>query len=234
MPRRNDIQRMNHWLPVLALSAGLGSLFSSAQVKSFRSPLDLHIETLRSNGIDPLTVRFAQVCGVDLNGVSARYGFSNDQFWSWQVVSDLPKAYDSRVMRLIGTAEVWKLDDRLVIEEWKAILDVATFSRTLYCFDADKKLRMLDAADFQIPVDGTLRWGMHIRWTLRPNGALIASEPFHFIGLNGEPAPAPKLTKDDKQIAVHWSKRLPAPMAADGLKLPPLLMGESQMHTGPN
>jgi hypothetical protein len=225
---------MKRRLPVLIVFAGLGSLFSSAQVKSFRNPLDLHIETLRAHRIDPSTVRFATVCGVDLNGVSARYGFSNDLFQTWQVVSDLPKAYDSRVMRLIGTAEVWKLDQRLVIEEWKAVLDVASFSRTLYCFDSDKKLRMLDAADFRIPVDGTLRWGMHIRWTLKQNGTLIASEPFHFIGLDGEPVPNPKLTKDDKQIAAHWSKRLPAPMTADGLKLPSLLMGESQMQSGPN
>jgi hypothetical protein len=225
---------MNLWLPVLALSAGLGSLFSSAQVKSFRSPLDLHIENLRAHGIDPLTVRFATVCGVDIKAVSARYGFANDQFGTWHVVSDLPKSYDHYVMHLIGTAEVWKLDDRLVIEEWKAMLDVASISRTLYCFDTDKKLRMLDAVDFQIPVDGTLRWGMHMRWTRKPNGEFVASEPFHFIGLDGEPAPIPKLTKDDRQIAAHWSKRLPTPMTADGMKLPALLMGESKVSSGPN
>ncbi len=181
-----------------------------------------------------LTVRFAAACGADLKGVSARYGFANDQFWNWHVVSDLPKAYDSRLMHMIGTAEVWKLDNRLVIEEWNAMLDVASISRTLYCFDNEKKLRMLDAAEFRIPVDGTLRWGMHIRWTVRPDGTFIASEPFHFIGLDGEPAPAPKLTKDDRQIADHWSKRLPAPMTADGLKLPASLMGDSQALSQPN
>ena len=122
----------------------------------------------------------------------------------------------------------------MMIEEWKAMLDAASFSRTLYCFDADKKLRMLDVAEFEIPIDGTLRWGMHIRWTRKSNGAFIASEPFHFIGLDGEPAPVPKLTKDDRQIAAHWSQRLPAPTTSDGLKLPAALMGGSQVLSGPN
>ncbi len=232
--RRHDTQPMTRLLSVVALLVGLGSLISSAQVKSFRTPLDLHIESLRAHQIDPLTVRFAAVCGVDLKGVSARYGFSNDRFETWHAVSDLPKAYDSRVMHLIGTAEVWRLDNRMVIEEWEAMLDVASVSRALYCFDADKKLRMLDAAEFRIPVDGTLRWGMHRRWTRKPDGAFIPSEPFHFIGLDGEPAPVPKLTKDDRQIAAHWSKRLPAPTTADGLKLPASLMGESQVLSQPN
>jgi hypothetical protein len=225
---------MNRWLPVLALFAGLGSFISSAQVKSFRTPLDLHIENLRAHGIDPLTVRLAAICGVDLKGVPAHYGFFNDQFESWRVVSDLPKVYDSRDMHMIGTAEAWKLGNRLVIEEWNAKLDAADISRTLYCFDEDKKLQMLDAEEFRIPVDGTLRWGMHLRWTLKPNGTFVASEPFHFIGLDGEPTPVPKLTKDDRQIAAHWSKRSPATMAANGLKLAALLMDESQMSHGPN
>ena len=225
---------MNHWLPVLALSAGLGSFICSAQVKSFRTPLDLHIESLHANGIDPLTVGLATVCGVDLKGVPAHFGFFNDQFRTWRVVSDLPKAYDSHVMRLIGTAEVWKIDNRLVIEEWNAKLDVANISRTLYCFDQDKKLQILDESEFRIPVDGTLRWGMHLRWTVRPDGTFTTSEPFHFVGLDGEPIPVPKLTKDDKQIAAHWSKRSPATMAANGLKLAALLMSESQTSSGPN
>jgi hypothetical protein len=225
---------MNHWLPVLALSAGLGSFISSAQVKSFRTPLDLHIETLRAHGIDPLTVSFAAVCGVDLKAVPAHYGFFNDEFGSWRIVSDLPKAYDSRVIHMVGTAEAWKLSNRLVIEEWNAMLDVASISRTLYCFGEDQKLQLLDATEFRIPVDGTLRWGMHKRWVLKPNGTLAASEPFHFIGLDGEPAPVPKLTKDDKQIAAHWSKRPPAPMAANGLKLAALLMSKNQTSSGPN
>ncbi|MGA7831524.1 MAG: hypothetical protein WCA21_11225 [Terracidiphilus sp.] len=225
---------MKRLLSVLAILAGMGSLISSAQVKSLQSPLDLHIEILRAHGIDPLTLRFATACGVDLKGISAHYGFANDEFGTWRVVSDLPAAYDHRVMHLIGTAEVWKLDNRLVIEEWNAMLDVASFSRTLYCFDADKKLRMLDATEFRIPVDGTLRWAMHMRWTRKPNGELIAAEPFHFIGLDGEPAPTPKLTKDDRQIAAHWSKRLPAPLTADGLKLPALLIDQGQASSGPN
>lgn len=234
MLRRYDIQLLRNGLLFLALSAALGSLVSSAQVKSFRSPLDLHIEILRAHGIDPLTVRFAADCGVVLKATPARYGFANDQFGTWKVVSDLPKAFDSHVMHLIGTAEIWRLDNRLVIEEWNAMLDVASFSRELYCFDADKKLRMLDSTDFRIPVDGTLRWGMHMRWSRKPDGAFVASEPFHFIGLDGQPVPDPKLTKDDKQIAAHWCKRLPAPKTADGLKLPALLMGENQAPSGPN
>jgi hypothetical protein len=225
---------MNHWLPVLALSAGLGSFISSAQVTSFRTPLDLHIENLRAHGIDPLTVSFAAVCGVDLKAVPAHYGFFNDEFASWRVASDLPKAYDSRVMRMIGTAEAWKLGNRLVIEEWSAMLDVASISRTLYCFGEDQKLLLLDESEFRIPVDGTLRWGMHQRRALKLNGTFAASEPFHFVGMDGEPVPVPKLTKDDKQIAAHWSKRPPATMAANGLKLAALLTSESQTSSGPN
>jgi hypothetical protein len=222
------------WLPVLILLAGLGSLFSSAQVKSFRSPLELHIENLRAHGIDPLTARFATDCGIELDGVPARYGFANDQFGTWKAVSDLPKAYDNHVMRLVGTAEVWKIGNRSVIELWNAKLDAASFSRSLYCFDADKKLRMLDSTDFEIPIDGTLRWGMHMRWTRNPNGEFTASEPFQFIGLDGEPAPVPKLTKDDRQIVAYWKKKLRAPMTAEGLKLPASLMGETEKSTGPN
>ncbi|MGA2349489.1 MAG: hypothetical protein ABSF70_03570 [Terracidiphilus sp.] len=225
---------MKNWLPALALIAGLGNLFSYAQVKGFRTPLDHHIENLREHGVDPQTLRFALVCGVDLKGVTARYGFANDRFATWEVVSDLPKAYDSRVMYLIETAEVWNIHHRLVVEEWIAKLDAGSYSRTLYCFGTDKELQVLDATEFQIPVDGTQRWAMHVRWMRNPNGKFVVSEPFHFIGLDGEAVPDPKLTKDDRQIANYWSKKLPTPLTADGLKLPALLMGESQAPSGPN
>jgi hypothetical protein len=225
---------MNCLLPVLVLSVGLGSLFSSAQVRSYRSPLDRHIENLRAHGIDPLTLRFAVDCGIDLKGVPARYGFANDQYGTWQVVGDLPKAYDSHVMRPVETAEVWRPGNRALIEEWKAILNVARFSQTLYCFDVDKKLRMLDSTDFEVPIDGTQRWGMHMRWSRRPNGEFFTSEPFQFIGPDGEPAPIPKLTKDDRQIVAHWRRRLPAPTTSDGLRLPASLMGETQVLSEPN
>ncbi|MGD0095241.1 MAG: hypothetical protein ABSB60_02025 [Terracidiphilus sp.] len=225
---------MSCWLPVLALSAGLGSLFSNAQVKSVRTPLDLHIEKIRAHEIDPPTLNFSTACGLDLKTLAVRYGFANDQFWNWRVVTDLPRAYDSRVMHLIGTAEVWKLNNRMMVEEWNAMLDVASVSRSLYCFDEDKKLLMIDESEFRIPVDGTQRWGMHMRWSRRLNGEFIVSEPFHFIGEDGELTQAPKLTKDDKQIAVHWSKRLPAPKTAEGLKLPAVLMDESQSSSRSN
>jgi len=224
---------MNRWLTVLAFTAGLGSLFSSAQVKRVRSPLDVHIENIRGHRVDPLTIRFARLCGVELKAIPAQYGFSNDESETWQVVTDLPKAYDNHVMHLIGTAELWTSENRTVIEEWKAILDAGSFSRTQYCFDADRKLQILDAANFKIPIDGTQRWGMHMRWARRPDGTFFTSEPFHFIGLDGGQVPAPMLTKDDRQIADHWSKRLPAPMTLDGLKLPTLLIGNSQVLSGP-
>ena len=47
--RRHDAQPMTRLLSVVALSVGPGSLFSSAQVKSFLAPLDLHIENLRAH-----------------------------------------------------------------------------------------------------------------------------------------------------------------------------------------
>jgi hypothetical protein len=119
---------MKNLLPVLAMLAGLGSLISSAQGKSFRSPLDLHIETLRSHGIDPSTIRFATACGVDIKGTSPRFGFANNELGTWHVVSDLPKSYNKYEADVISTAEVWKIDDRTVVEEWKAVLDLASIS----------------------------------------------------------------------------------------------------------
>jgi len=225
---------MSCWLPVLALSAGLGSLFSNAQVKNLQTPLDLHIAKVRAHEIDPLTARFSAACGLDVKKLTAHYGFANDQFWTWRVVGDLPKAYDLHVMHLIGTAEVWRLNQRMMVEEWNAMLDVASVSRSLYCFDLDKKLVMLDESEFRIPIDGTQRWGMHMRWSRGPKGEFVESEPFHYIGEDDQPAPIPKLTKDDRQIVVHWRRRLPAPETADGLKLPAALMGDAEKTSGPD
>jgi hypothetical protein len=200
--------------------AGLGSSISFAQLQAVQTPLDQHIEGLRALRTDALAVRFVKDCGRELDGVSERYAFANDDLWTWHAVSNLPEAYDKRVMHLIATAEIWKLENQLVVEEWKVIADEGSFTRNFYCFDKDRKLQMLDTTNFEIPVDGTLCWGMHLRWTKGPNGAWIEAQPFHFIGPDEQPISPPKLTKDDKQIARHWSKKVPMPKTIDGLKLP--------------
>ncbi len=206
----------NFLIPVVLL--GLGSFISSAQGAGFQSPLDKYIEEVRAGKIDSAAIQLASACGVKLDGVRAHFGFANDDAWTWHVVNDLPVAYDSLGMDLVGTIEVWKVGKQFVVERWNAELDTGGFSRTLYCFNNDVKLQMLDAANFQIPVDGGPMWGMHERWRRQADGQFEAQVPFHFINMKEKSTSEPKLGEDDKEFAKHWGKKPPTSIAFSDLE----------------
>ena len=218
---------MKRLLQILALMAGLGSYFSFALAGGGRTPLDSYMDDVRAHHADVAAVRFGAACGVDLNRQTARFGFMNDGHLTWRGVSDLAGAYDHRVARIIGTAEGWKGADRSVVEEWEAVLDLDSYTRTLYCFDTEKKLRAMDVEHFQLHIDAAQRWGLRMLWARGADGKLMLHEPVQFIAVNGEAVHEPKLTADDRNVAQYWRRSAPEAMEAQGLKLAALLFASA-------
>ena len=67
-------------------------------------------------------------------------------------------------------------------------------------------------------------WGMHERWTRKPDGKFVASVPFQFIALDEKHDLTPKLNEDDREFAKLWGKKVPKAFSVDDLKLPPSLL----------
>jgi hypothetical protein len=211
---------MKRRLPVLMLLMGLGCSFSSGQPNAISSPLEKYIAFVRTHRLDPAAIEFAAACGLRLEGIRARYGFANDDAGTWHVVPDLAKAYDNFQMDNIGTEEVWKIGNQFVIEEWNVELDVGGFQRTLYCFDTDRKLKMIDSTNFQLPVDDGKPWGMHERWIRKADGRFTSVEPQRFIGADEKESPKPKLSKEDQDFAQTWGGIPPKAFDVVEMKLP--------------
>ncbi len=215
---------MKRNLLVLILFAGLGSSFSFSQNSNSPalqgSPLDSYIEGLRAHSMNNAAARFSQICGVKLDEAAIRFAFSNNDAGTWKLVDDLPKAYDSIGMDLVGTAEVWKNPAGTLVEIWQAALDVGGFSRSFFCFGKDGRLTALDAMNFQIPPDDGKPWGLHERWILKKSGAFRAAIPFEFINLDEKVISKPKLDQDEERFAMSWGHKPPAIRTANDLKLP--------------
>lgn len=211
---------MKNWLPVLIAIAGLGHSLSFAQSQGNSSPADRYIEFVREHHVDPVAAAFAKDCGLELEGAHTSYGFANDDAGTWHVVPDLPVAYDNFEMDLINTAQVWQVGAQIVIEEWNVALDVGGYERTLYCFDSDRRLRSLDATNFQLHTDDSSPWAMHVRWVWQANGKFIASTPFEYVNMQEQRVSKPKLAKEDAAFAKSWEKMSPKAMSLAELKLP--------------
>jgi hypothetical protein len=215
---------MKRRLPVLILLLWIGSSISFGQSAPATDPLARYIAGVRTHKADPVALRFAADCGLNLTGIESRYAFANDETGTFHAVKDLAAAYDNVQMDLVGTEEVWKAGTRILVEEWNAELDVGGYARRLYCFDEKQKLQMVDDANFQLPTDDGMPWGMHERWTRRTVGMFAATVPFEFIGLDEKRIPAPKLDKEDQEFARAWGKVAPNAFPVSDLKLPPELL----------
>lgn len=211
---------MKKWLSVLIAFAGLGHSLSFAKQESNSSPIEKYIAIVRRHHFDPVAVAFAKDCGLQLAGAQTSYGFANDGAGTWRVVQDLPRAYENFQMDLILTTQIWKVGAQVVIEEWDVALDQGGFARTLYCFDSNHRLKSLDTADFEVPIDISHSWAMHERWTRTENGNFMASTPFQYISMQEKPTVRPKLTKDELEFAKSWGKKPPKAISLVELELP--------------
>jgi len=218
---------MRRTLSVLILFAGLGSSFSFSQNSNAPalqgSPLDSYIAGLRVHSMNNAAAGFGQVCGVKLDEAAIRFAFSNNNAGTWELVDDLPKAYDDIGMDLVDTAEVWKNSAGTLVEIWHAALDVGGFGRSFFCFDKGGRLTALDATNFQIPTDDGKPWGTHERWILKKGGSFRAAIPFQFIDLGEKAIPKPKLDQDNEEFARSWGHKPPAIKTLNDLKLPKAL-----------
>jgi hypothetical protein len=182
---------MKRALPFLLALLRFGSSFSFSQSpasqQESQSPLDSYIEGIRHHQSNSAALDFGKVCGVQFV-TNHRFAFSNDDAGTWKIVPNLPEAYENIGMDLVWTAEVWRSSEGIVLEEWEAALDVGGFERTFYCFDRLGKLKSVDSTNYQFPENGSA-WGMHERWSLRPDGKFHTTVPFQFIGVNDKPIP---------------------------------------------
>jgi hypothetical protein len=207
----------------LVFLVGLGtSLFSDespAQQPVVSTPVEYYLNLLKKGEVDPHLLRFSQSCTVRPEDAPPQFAFSNDEAGTWKAVRDLPAAFESLEMDLIGMAQVWKTRRGVLIESWNIVLDVGGFQRTLNCFDATGHLVAEDTTNYQTPDDGPV-WGMHERWQKQPNGEWRAVVPFEFIGMDDKPISEPKLDADYRAFAASWGRKPPSDVMIDDLKIP--------------
>ena len=217
---------MKRWLPVLVLSAGLGSLISckhaapsatkimraSSSVGKAASPparigkpstklnpFDRYLTDTKANWPEPALVRFAGECQVDLDSTVPRYAQNAGK--KWLVVKDLSHALEDQETDFYHTAAVWHSQDRVLAEVWGMELDSGDYYRLLYCVKGEK-ITFVDSVSWSISLENDSSkdtgWGFEHQWKLQPDGE-FATASSRFVDLREQPISAPKLDADTQK-----------------------------------
>jgi hypothetical protein len=212
---------MKSWLSVLVLLAGLGSSISFAQDKQQIDPFDRYLAGTKSNQPEAALVRFAGVCGVDINAIAPRYADRPGN--SWMQVKDLSKGIHGLETDFFATVAVWKQSDRILVELWVMELDVASESRNFYCLDKRIITRM-ESVDWSLPITDqggkeNPGWGYEQLWIMTREGKY--ERTLHgFVDSVEKPISPPKLNMET-QKRLNWT---PTVWTSNDLKLPPALL----------
>jgi hypothetical protein len=210
---------MKRWLPVLALFAGLGSSFSSAQVVPPKDPFARYVAGVRTGLQEPSLRRFAAGCGVDISRIQLRYAVGPGS--SFIQVKDLPKGMQRLDTDFYSTAEVWPTADRVLVEIWANSDDVGSEARYYKCF-VNRKLTQAELIVWTVPVvqaPGVVPWGYSRRWERDTNERMQKTKA-EFVDEIEQPMPKPKLDADDEK-SLHW---IPPLGSLNELMLPPSLL----------
>ncbi len=212
---------MKNWLPVLILSVGLGTSFSSAQVAHKKDPFSQYLARIKAGIPEPSLVRVAQECGVDLKTVAPHYADLPDN--TWILVKDLAKGIHGLETDFFATVTVWKQEDRILIEMWEMQLDVENENRTFYCL-TQRKITAVESSDWMLPEvmqNGMEKPGWGYEQHCEMTGAGKFERTFHgFVNFNSEPMAEPKLDEKTRKSLI----RTPKIKTWDDLKLPPALL----------
>ena len=210
---------MRHWLPVLVLLAGLGSLISckSPATRSIHSgptgplnvtaqaprrigtpsndlnPFDRYLADAKTNWPEQALLRFASQCKVDLDATAPKFAQSpNDK---WIPVKDFSGALKDQETDFYGTVEVWHQVDRVLVERWGMELDTGDYYRLLYCFE-QKKTTLAESVSWSVEFNNDSSkdsgWGYDHRWKLGPGVEFVTTQK-SFVDLHEQPMAAPKL-----------------------------------------
>ena len=102
------------------------------------------------------------------------------------------------------TAEMWKLENHVLVEMWPNSDDVGSEVRILYCF-VSGKLQFAEAIQWNIPVmqDPDVKpWGYSRRWEWDKQ-KLMQEVRAGFVDQYERIIPRPKLDADDKE-SLRW------------------------------
>jgi hypothetical protein len=197
---------MKRWFPILVILAGFGSFISSIQAaptQKFSDPFGRYLKSVKTNQRESSLRRFATGCGVNVEGMKAKYAVSVGG--GWQQVENLQKGLKSVESDFYTTAEVWKLENHVLVEMWPNSDDVGSEVRILYCF-VSGKLQFTEAIQWNMRVmqNPDIRpWGYSRRWVSDKQKSMEEVRA-GFVDQYERVIPRPKLDADDKE-SLRWS-----------------------------
>lgn len=211
---------MKHWLPVLALLAGLGNSISSApQNIQQKDPFNRYLAGIKSNQPEAALVHFAGECGVDVSKSQARFAVGPGS--SFTQVKSLAKGLKSIDTDFYSTAEVWVEGDRVLVEIWANSDDVGSEVRYYKCF-ANQKLEQAEVIEWNVSVfqsPHVVPWGYSRRWERGANERMQRTKA-EFVDEMERPINKPKLDEEGEK-SLHW---IPPLGPLNELKLPPSML----------
>lgn len=236
---------MRRMFPTLVLFAGLGAFISckdhsgaeaqrtqantaakaatqptpTGKPSTLLNPFDRYLDDTKRHWDEPLLVRFASECQVDLNGSSPRYAQRPDQ--KWNPVKDFSHAQDDQETDFYGTVAVWHAADRILVDEWGMELDTGDYYQTFFCLERNR-IAKVDSISWKLEIAGdsskTAGWGFEHRWKLGMNGK-FQTVSRRFIDLREQSLPEPAMDADTRQnlneegVGMHTWKDLELPDA---------------------
>jgi hypothetical protein len=216
---------MKHWLPLLALLAGLGSSISCkhpgqneaskptnisvskptnhpkriGKPSTKLNPFDRYLADTKANWPESALARFAKECQVDLDATVPRYAQNPGE--KWILVKNLSHAQEDQETDFYHTVAVWHIGDRILAEEWGMELDTGDYYRFFYCLNK-RKIILVDSVSWRISLDNDSAkdkgWGYEHRWILESNGK-FETIVRQFVDLREKPIAAPKLDEETQK-----------------------------------
>ncbi len=184
-------------------------------------PFSRYLSALKAKKPEISLVRFANECGVDVNAVSPRFADLPEN--DWILVDDLAKGIHGIESDFFVTAEVWHIEDRVLVEIWEMQLDVQNENRTLYCI-SQSKITQMEFSDWMLPdvsADGkeTPGWGYEQHLKVSADGKYERTFK-RFEDFSNKPIAEPKMDQKTRN-GLNWTPKV---RIWKDLKLPEALL----------
>ncbi len=146
---------------------------------------------------------FTASCGLQRSDATIVYGVSTaDEGWKWQRRKSLGHGRDDAQTDFYGAAVVWKVAGRpRFVNAWMLIMDTGNTNNEMFCLDEFGHVTAQESLNAYQPVDGQgtgWRYIQQIKF-LPPCKKIVLHG--QFVNEAGAPIPAPKLDKEDMQVA---------------------------------
>jgi hypothetical protein len=160
------------------------------------NPFDRYLSDAKKNWPEPALVRFATMCGLEIDSIAPRFAQRPKE--EWVIVKDLSGAQQDQETDFYGTLAVWHRGDRTVAEEWGMELDTGDYFRLFFCL-RDQTILNAESVSWKTGLEenggDTSGWGYDVKWNLNAKGeSEMVSK--RFVNLREMPIPEPSMDAD--------------------------------------